>query len=216
MISVVVLINGHAQDEIYNNQSNHKIGFSYSYGQEIFSVSEENLNLLTVFFSFEEPEVVDFRTVTFSLHRSFSEAFSIGFIFKDGERYFRKKSPSNNMLKKRENEYSDYYAIGLNYKKSLFRSKLKDGINRIEFSTKGSLSYIHLNGFEQIGTIELNKFKEKDLKSVIMNNGLTIDLNVRLFSNIRASFFYEPFSVSAGLFGFGIGFNEFGLTLRVL
>jgi len=200
------------QTDSYNNL---RIGFSYSYGLESYSVSEKKLGLVSIFSGLSKPEVVDFRTVSFDLQKKFHEDFWIGLIFKDGERFFPRESKRNNRLDSGEREYSDYNSIGLSYKTVLMDITKQSDKTKLLINSTGSINYIHLNGFKQLGNPNKNKFEEEDVKSILFEGGLTLTINQYVFQKIWISVIYEPFSLKIGAFGLGAGHTTFGLKVSI-
>jgi hypothetical protein len=197
------------------DQSNLGIGLSYSYGLEIYGVSDEEFGLVSTFYGLNEHEVVDFRTVSFVLQKKFNKDFWLGLIFKDGERFFPRESKRNNRLDSGEREYSDYNSIGLSYKTVLLDITKQSDKTKLLINSTGSINYIHLNGFKQLGNPNKNKFQEEDVKSILFEGGLTLTINQYVFQKIWISVTYEPVSLKIGVFGLGAGHTTFGLKVSI-
>jgi len=195
--------------------NNLDIAFSYSYGFEVLSVSEKEFGIVNTFYALSEPEVVDFRTVSFVLQKNFRKKFWLGLIFKDGERFFPRESSRNNQLDSGEREYSDYNSIGLSYNAVLLNITKRSDVTKFYINTNGSISYIHFNGFKQLGNPDKNKFEEEDVKSILFEGGIMVTLSQNLFRRVWVSALYEPFSLKIGVFGFGAAYNTFGLKISI-
>ncbi len=204
-----------AQNHADFGEDNLGIGLSYSYGFEVFSVSEEEFGVVNIFYGLSEPEVVDFRTVSFIIEKNFQKIFWVGLIFKDGERFFPREGFRNNRLDTGEREYSDYNSIGISYNSVLLNIIKRSDVTKLYINTNGSVSYIHFNGFKQLGNPDKNKFKEENLKSILLEGGIKFTFSRNLFHRVWVTAYYDPFSLKIGAFGFGAGHTTFGLKVSI-